>query len=175
MRLLLASLLVQSCTTISERPSGAPSLDALSVRIATNDELSASASIMPSPYEPPDGLFVKSDQGFVVLVIEVTGASGANQVELTGMRTQEKGISFQTRDAFIAWWKNRNIYEGSDHAWERYIRQTYLPPGNFRLSRGDSTYFAVLMGKRPIPKPLSIEARFKVDGQERIFNISMDE
>lgn len=129
----------------------------------------------PSPYQCPDTLLFKSDKEFIVLVIELVPEHQGENVELVEIAASDSTTRYQPKTAFIDWWKTRSIYESYNRDWLRYLDRTYVPEGSFHLVKSHYKLFAVLMGKRPIPKPLSIEARFKVDGQERIFNISMDE
>lgn len=173
--LLLVSLFLCTCSTVSNSSVPADLVDSFNVRLATLQETENSGTIRPSPYIPPDGLFLKSDQEFIVLVIEAVSESGDSQASLIDIVASDGSTRYRTKNEFISWWKTRSVYESYRRDWQRFLDRTYVPEGVFSIERGKSTFIAVMMGKRPIPKPLSVEARFMVNGQEQKFLILITE
>jgi len=143
--------------------------DSFVVRLATHEEVSRTGAITPSPYIRPDGLFWKCEKDFAVLAIDVTSATGGLTATLIGFDVSGADALFLCKDDFISWWKTRFIYEDHDDHWIRLLDRTYLPDGAFFPTAGRKLYYAVLMGPRPFTRPFTVESRFMVNGEERVF------
>ncbi|MCX7023808.1 MAG: hypothetical protein NT080_04220 [Spirochaetes bacterium] len=168
------SLVLVACASAPGKPDARASVCTLDLRIATSRDFPDVGGAFPSPYEPPDGLIFKSDQDFVVLTVEIESGSGGNSLQVLAIDAEGGQAVYLGRAGFIRWWKGRSWYDERNRTWERYLHRTYLPEGAFNTKRGKQLYHVVLMGKRPLAKPVVMNARFLVDGEERSFVVTIE-
>jgi hypothetical protein len=168
----LASLLLFACATQPASQLGAERPCALTVRLASHAETDYAGSLTP-PYKVPDEIISKIDRDFVVLAVEVDSPKGGEEIKLLSLNADGGQARYYEKADFVGWWMAAGDISG-DQAWKRYIDRTYLPSSSFRAHRGKQVYYAVLMGKKPLARPLTVNASFLVDGEERDYEIKCD-
>lgn len=163
---VLAALFLASCAAQPAVTKPVQGDVSLSLRPASAKELPSAGGGLHTPYAPPDLLITKSDQDFVVLALELETAREEN-LTLVEFASDSGILRPYTRSELVDWWKDRSIYDGRKTSWIKCLERTYVPSGEFRMKPGRSTYFVVLMGKKPITKPQVVRARYFVDSEER--------
>jgi hypothetical protein len=120
-----------------------------------------------NPYLARTPLIGKPKEEFIVLQIDI--ALPANtQVSVAASALSGDGhiaaevMSAEKLVTYGAAWIN-NLADSKTR--ERRIRSTYLPAQMFDAKAGTSTYYLVLMGKYPIPRPCSILCAVLFNGE----------
>jgi hypothetical protein len=159
----IASLLMLSCATQPSAQLGADRPFGITVRLASRAETDYAGSLTP-PYKVPDAIIFKIDREFVVLAIEVDSPKGGEEIKLLSLNADSGQARYYEKSDFVGWWMAAGDISG-DQAWKRYVDRTYLPASSFRAHLGKQVYYAVLMGKKPLARPLAINASFLVNGE----------
>jgi len=93
----------------------------------------------------------KTDVDFTAYVQDSTGKKTAEYKDLESMRF------------FWSYWETDRE---KDNQRSLTLTQTYAPRQFFTARRGRSSYYIVLMGKNPLPRPATIFAQVNVAGLE---------
>jgi hypothetical protein len=128
----------------------------------------------PNPYQTPGGLFTHPND-YIVLRFDVQ-ASRKGQVSVNGATALgPDGASVARFDyiddfcSYIAGWNSP-----SAGPMIQVVKNTYLPSDSFTASLGHRSYYAVLIGKTPLPKPYQVRVDVSVDnGESRIFSFDV--
>jgi hypothetical protein len=129
----------------------------------------------PNPYRMPGGILMGQPHELIVLRFSMVASRNAQVfVNSITARTAD-GASVARYDeldeyaAYISGWKSplteRNV---------QIVRDSYIPGSSFKIRPGRHTYYAVLIGKNPIPRPFKVSVDIYVDeGNSRFFDIDV--
>ncbi len=133
-----------------------------------------SAPNEPNPYRTPGGVII-SPHELVVLRITIAAAHKAaiSINDITASNPDGDSVAhFNEPEQFIAYidgWKSPITAQNV-----QIVRNTYIPGTNFTSRTGRHSYYAVLIGKNPIPRPFQVKVDISVDnGDSRFFTFDV--
>ena len=122
-----------------------------------------------NPYRTPGGVII-SPHEFVVLRFAITASRKAEISinDITASNPDGDSVAhFNEPEQFITYiggWKSpvtaKNV---------QIVRDTYIPGTAFTSRTGRHSYYAVLIGKNPIPRPFQVKVDISVDNGESRF------
>jgi hypothetical protein len=152
-------------------PSG---VDVSVLRLSPDQAMMLSFVDGPNPYQVPGGVFTHPHE-YIVLRFEVVAAR-KGQVSINSI------VALGPDDASVARYDYLDDFCGYIASWNsptvgpsiQVVKNTYLPGDSFTATLGHRTYYAVLIGKNPIPRPFQVKVDVSVDnGDPRIFTFDV--
>jgi len=117
-----------------------------------------------NPYRTPGSMITGKPHEFVRLGITIASTRKAT-IYVDGIVAKnaagEEGARFYPKSEFsdyTAQWSNKMRARAQE-----IIQDTYVPDSGFVVSPGKVTYYAVLIGKKELPRPLTVTASVGVD------------
>jgi hypothetical protein len=174
--LVLCSILLAGCVSAPKvsDPSG---VDISVVRL-TSDQALMSFGAAPTdanPYRTPGGMMMGYPHELIVLRFTVVAAKKA-QISIDGITATGSDGSDVAKYYYIDDYTNYVTSWQGDLAVKKaqVVQDTYLPGDHFQAWLGHHTYYAVLVGKNPIPRPYQAKVSISVDdGTPRIFTFDV--
>jgi hypothetical protein len=173
----LFALLVLVCCASAPRiidPSGVD----VSVSRLTPDQALMSFSATPAdpnPYRTPGGLLMGYPNELVVLRFDISAATQSpvaiNAITATGNDDSRVARYFYIDEyaKYIAGWQLPVSVRNGE-----IVKETYLPGDRFVVRQGKRSYYAVLVGKNPIPRPFQVRVDLCAgNDQSRIFTFDI--
>jgi hypothetical protein len=170
---IIGIIILGGCAS-APRVSDPSGVDISVVRLTLDQAMMLSFTDGPNPYQAPGGLISHPDE-FVVLRFVVVAAQKA-EVSVDSITALNPDGGRVAKYVYI---DGLSDYINSWNAFTRaqsiqVVQNTYLPGDHFQVGPGHHTYYAVLIGKNPIPRPFTVEADVSVDdGQPRNFSFNV--
>jgi len=120
----------------------------------------------PNPYVTPGSLLSSSDAEYIVLRLDVVAARRAliSLNEVTARDDSGKQLAtLYTWPDFKAWLKSWSMDDKVLNIEYVKAESSYIPGMDFQVGVGRRSYYLVLIGKRPIPKPCTVLGSFSID------------
>jgi hypothetical protein len=119
----------------------------------------------PDPYIAASGLLSgllpSQKQDFVVLRIEIASLIQTH-VDIYDVGVKDaKGADAArlfTKQEFLELLRSQSLDDQVLNGYKLKLDQTYFPDGGVEIKAGKRSYVAVLVGRHPLPTPLSVEA-----------------
>jgi hypothetical protein len=126
-----------------------------------------------NPYSAPSVLLYGRPYEFIVL--EAVFPIGAKRIDLSDISCLDANGSqcarFYTASELVEFWRQWANEESCWEAMKREIRKSYFPEG---IAKSEKRYILLLVGKRPIQKPVTVQADFVVDGELRSLELVIE-
>lgn len=166
------------CTTVAkDLPSREPSVDAVLVSSA---ELRAKfgRTFAENPYMPAVPFFSRSREEFVVVRLDLYVPDNMTLSVTARVRSPDDVdlAKQEDLDGMRSYW---DLYRGTDarQVQKRLsaLQRSYLPSNPFELRAGSRTYYLVLSGKNPIPRPAIVNVLVALGGEIKAFEFALPE
>jgi hypothetical protein len=142
-----------------------------SLSFASPQELRASYgyNYLTNPYLEPVSLLRGKKNEFIVLKIDLELAVPARvKFYASALSPDGKEVAeLKNIELFQLYWDMQAEGEGSGRRAPN-LQRSYLPGFEFTARKGRNTYYAVLIGANPIPRPATVSAELNVVGLDSI-------
>ncbi len=121
-----------------------------------------------NPYLEPSGIFTGMKNEFVVLRMNIE-LPVATDVDFTAYVQDSAGkivAEYKDLDSMRFFWSNWMTDQERNNQRSVTLTQTYAPRQVFTARKGTRSYYIVLMGKNPLPRPATVFAQVYVKGLE---------
>jgi len=172
----IAIALAIVCVSCATAPKSARTDVAISLRKAEKSDLGKYGWGTTNPYIPFTSIlqaYLPGRVDFVVLVAEID-APQRSEVQLLGVQADRSELEYYDRARFVEFWDAYGGFEKDIQLRRSRLASSYFPPVAFKVQRGLSKHFVVLVGKYPLKGPWKFRADFLVDGERREVELSLD-
>jgi len=129
----------------------------------------------PNPYRTQGGAIMGFPNELIVLRFTIVAAQKA-------MVTINSITALDSKGTSVAKYYYIDEYSSYIGTWQsavtaqmvQKVQDTYVPGDSFTVLPGHHTYYAVLLGKNPIPRPFQVSVDASADdGQSRVFSFDV--
>jgi len=119
-----------------------------------------------NPYVAPGAAVMGTPGEYIVLRFDISasheGIFHLNRIDALGPDSKPVATAFE-RDGFASYAPKWTDDESLAKKLSVNVERTYLPGYDFPIRPGRRTYYAVLAGKRPLPRPFVVTVSVSID------------